>query len=299
MGSDADHGWDPEIACLVFLFWLASGTSYRVVSRAFDMPRTSVHRAVHTTSAKIASLFAQTVQHPTEEELVTVGAGFARMAGSAAFNRVVGSIDGCHVRVKPPSQDADCYLKRKLFYSVQLQAVVDHTAMFIDVCVGYTGSVHDSRVLKNSPLYLEKQYPPPGYCLIGDGGYPCLSYPMTLMTPYRQPLRSQLQAAYNSWLTKARVVVERAFGILKTRWRAIFLKALEVDVLFVPEVILCCTILHNICLSREDVLDPEDPEDGEAGAAEEEDPGREAGRISRDPYGSTLTVRDASDPRIG
>ncbi|CAL8341747.1 unnamed protein product [Boreogadus saida] len=61
------------------------------------MPRTSVHRAIHTSSAKIASLFAQTVNHPTEE-LVTVGAGFARMAGSAAFNRVVGSIDGCHVR---------------------------------------------------------------------------------------------------------------------------------------------------------------------------------------------------------
>ncbi|CAL8371435.1 unnamed protein product [Arctogadus glacialis] len=31
------------------------------------MPRTSVHRAIHTTSAKIASLFAQTVNHPTEE----------------------------------------------------------------------------------------------------------------------------------------------------------------------------------------------------------------------------------------
>ncbi|CAL8361824.1 unnamed protein product [Arctogadus glacialis] len=33
------------------------------------MPRTSVHRAIHTTSAKIASLFAQTVNHPTGEEL--------------------------------------------------------------------------------------------------------------------------------------------------------------------------------------------------------------------------------------
>ncbi|KAK0154265.1 Protein ALP1-like [Merluccius polli] len=273
IGREADHGWDPEIACLVFLFWLASGTSYRVVSRAFDMPRTSVHRAIHTTSGKIAALFAKTVHHPTEEELVTVGAGFARLAGSAAFNKVAGSIDGCHVRVKPPAADSDCYLNRKLFYSVQLQAVVDHTAMFKDVCVGYTGSVHDSRVLKNSPLYLEKQYPPPGYCLIGDGGYPCLSYPITLMTPYRQPLRNQLQAAYNSRLTKARGVVERAFGILKTRWRAVFLKVLEVDVLFVPEVILCCTILHNICLSQGDVLDPEDGVDGAAG---EEDPGREA-----------------------
>lgn len=56
---------------------------------------------------------------------------------------------------------------------------------------------------------------------------------MTLMTPYRQPLRNPMQAAYNSQLAKARVMVEWAFWILKTRWRAIFLKALEVDVLFV------------------------------------------------------------------
>lgn len=68
-----------------------------------------------------------------------------------AFNRVVGNIDSCHVHVKPPAQDANCYLNQKLFYSVQLQAV-DHTATFIDVCVGYTGSVQDSRVLKNLTL---------------------------------------------------------------------------------------------------------------------------------------------------
>ena len=58
MGSDADHGLDPEIACLVSLFWLASGTSYHVISRAFDMPQTSFYHAIHTTTAKIASLFA-------------------------------------------------------------------------------------------------------------------------------------------------------------------------------------------------------------------------------------------------
>ncbi|KAL2082811.1 hypothetical protein ACEWY4_022629 [Coilia grayii] len=284
IGRNGDHGWGPEISCLVFLFWLASGTSYRVVARAFDMPRTSVHRAIHTTSRKVASLFAQTIHHPSEEELVVVGAGFARLAGSAAFGRVAGSIDGCHIRVKPPARDADCYLNRKLFYSIQLQAVVDHTAKFLDVCVGYTGSVHDSRVLKNSPLYLEKKYPPPGYFLIGDGGYPCLSYPITLMTPYRQPLRNQLQAAYNSRLTKARVVVERAFGILKTRWRAIFLKALEVDILYVPEVIVCCTILHNICLSQGDVLDNEDGVNDDEGnpGGEDAPPGTVSGAEERD-----------------
>lgn len=278
IGRDHDHGWGPIIEALVFLFWLASGTSYRVVSRAFDMPRTSVHRAVHRTSAKIMALFSIVIRHPTPEELLAVGAGFARLAGSAVFGRVAGSIDGCHIRVKPPSQDAACYINRKLFYSIQLQAVCDHTAKYIDVCVGFTGSVHDARVLRNSPLYYERRYPPPGYCIIGDGGYPCLTQPIALMTPYRHPLRNQMQAAFNGRLSKARVVIERSFGMMKTRWRAIFLKALEVDILYVPEVITCCTILHNICLSNGDLLEPEEPVDVDGvGADGDEAAGEEPG----------------------
>ena len=59
--------------------------------------------------------------------------------------------------------------------------------------------------------------------------------------------------------------MERAFGILKTRWRSVFLKVLEVDVLYVPEVIACCIILHNICLTNADVLEPEEDDVEEAG----------------------------------
>lgn len=82
-----------------------------------------------------------------------VWGGFVHLAGSAAFNRVAGSIDGCHVCVKPPAQDADCYLNQKLGHSIQLQAMVEHTAKFIDVCVGYPGSVQDSQVLKTDPIH--------------------------------------------------------------------------------------------------------------------------------------------------
>ena len=114
IGRDQDHGWGTIIEALVFLFWLASGTSYRVVSRAFDMPWTSVHRAVHRTSGKIMALFCTIIHHPTAEELVVIGAGFAHLAGMPVFSRVAGAIDGCHIRVKPPSQDAACYINRKL-----------------------------------------------------------------------------------------------------------------------------------------------------------------------------------------
>ncbi|TDH00102.1 hypothetical protein EPR50_G00183870 [Perca flavescens] len=140
-----------------------------------------------------------------------------------------------------------------------------HTAKFIDVFIGFPGSAHDARVLKHSPLYYQQRYPPPGFCIIGDGGYPCLRQPIALMTPYRQPLQNQLQVRFNGHLSRARCVVERAFGILKTRWRSIFLKALEVDVLYVPEVIACGTVLHNIYLRNGDLLEAEDYVEGEAG----------------------------------
>ncbi|KAK0142939.1 Protein ALP1-like [Merluccius polli] len=237
-----DHGWGPVIEALVFLFWLASGTSYRVVCRAFAMPRSTVHMIVHRTSRKVVALLPQVIRLPAEGDLGRLGAGFSRLAGSAAFSRVVGSIDGCHMRVKPPKEDAACYLNRKLLYSVQFQAVVDNTARFLDVFIGFPVSALDSRVLKHSPIYYHQMYPPPGYCIIWDGGYTCLEQPISLMTPFRMP-HNQLQVCFNSHLSRGRCVVERAFSILKTRpWR---------------------------CLSNGDLLEPED---GEEEPAEDNQP---------------------------
>ncbi|KAG7456356.1 hypothetical protein MATL_G00251360 [Megalops atlanticus] len=45
---------------------------------------------------------------------------------------------------------------------------------------------------------------------------------------------------------------------MKTRFRAIFLLALEVHHAFVPHVITACAVLHNICLGAGDIVAPED-----------------------------------------
>lgn len=245
----------------MFLFWLASATSYRVVARAFAIPRSTVHRAIHNTSKKVLRIMKKVIAIPSGDDLPSLGNEFARLAGSAVFNKVVGSIDGCHVRLKPPSTDSLCYLNRKLFHSIQFQAICDHKGKFLDVFAGFPGSVHDARVLKHSPIYYQRLYPPPGWCIVGDGGYPCLSQPIKLMTPYRHPLHTPIQQAFNHHLSKARCVVERAFGVLKTRWRSIFLKALEIDPLYAPEVVACCTVLHNICLNNGDIMDPDETDD--------------------------------------
>uniref|UniRef100_A0A8B9H2A1 DDE Tnp4 domain-containing protein n=1 Tax=Astyanax mexicanus TaxID=7994 RepID=A0A8B9H2A1_ASTMX len=238
--QETDHGWSRDIEVLVFLYWLAHAASYRVVSRVFAIPKSSVHDIVHRMSRAVSGLIRRVITLPTGEELAMIGAGFAHLAGSPSFMVAVGAIDGCHIRIKHPSTNAQCYLNRKLFHSIQLQAICDQKGTFLDIFVGYPGLVHDARVLKNRPIYKEALYPPAGRCILGDGGYPCVSAPIKLLTPYREPVQNPAQARFNSKLSRARCIIERAFGMLKTCWRSIFFKALEVSPVFAPEVVACC-----------------------------------------------------------
>ncbi|XP_035476678.2 protein ANTAGONIST OF LIKE HETEROCHROMATIN PROTEIN 1-like [Scophthalmus maximus] len=124
-------------------------------------------------------------------------------------------------------------------------------------------------------MYQHVLYPPAGYFLLGDGGYPCLQHPVAIMTPYPQPVASHVTARYNRHHVKARCIIERTFGILKTRWRNIFLRALEIRPLFAPKVIGACCILQNICVTAGDILeevleeDPDDSEDNTSSIGEE------------------------------
>ncbi|KAL7369629.1 hypothetical protein ABVT39_004261 [Epinephelus coioides] len=229
------------------------------------------------------------------EELEEIGAGFQQLSGCPAFCRVAGSIDGCHVCIAPPRQFAGDYFNRKLFHSIQFQAICDHKGRFLDVVVGFPGCVHDARVLRSSPFYVHQLYPPPGWYLIGDGGYPCLAELIRLLTPFREPVLNAVEGRYNARLSRARCVVERAFGVLKTRWRSIFLKALEVKVEFVPEVITACLFLHNLCISNGDILEPEPVEEEEEDGGDGDGDGD--GREGHEPVqrsGDTLRNRLAA-----
>ena len=268
--SPVRPGWGHDLEVLVFLFWLASALSYRVVSRAFDIPRSTVYDIIHRVANQIIRLKNRVIFFPPPDDIPATALGFGNRARNPAFNRVVGSIDGCHVRIKPPSKDGQCYFNRKLFHSIQMQAVCDSECTFLDIFVGYPGSVHDSRVLRNSPMYVQRLYPPEGYCILGDGGYPCLSDPIALVTPYREPVRNPVERRFNRHHARARSVIERAFGIMKARWRSLFFKALEVHPFFAVKVIACCAILHNFCIKAGDMLEPEE-EEGEGVQQEADD----------------------------
>ncbi|KAL7369609.1 hypothetical protein ABVT39_003300 [Epinephelus coioides] len=262
LGYGKEHGWGKDLEVAIYLYWLASATSYQVVSEAFDVPTNTVCDVVHRVRESIMAIYRRVVHFPAADELEGIGEGFAHLAGSCAFNRVAGSIDGTHIRIKPPAANKEDYLNRKLFHSIKLQVVCDHKGRFLNTFTGLPGAVHDARVLRWSSLYFQQLYPPPGWILTGDGGYPCLTAPISLMTPYREPVQNPVQDRYNRHHVKARCVVETAIGTMKTRWRSIFLKALEVRSTFVPVVVSTCAFLHNLCITNSDMVEPDVEEGG-------------------------------------
>ncbi|XP_034082485.1 putative nuclease HARBI1 [Gymnodraco acuticeps] len=270
-----------DIEVLVLLYSLAHGLSLSVVGSAFGIPKSTVHRIIKHVTEKIKANLKTLISLPTADELPEIADGFCQLAKSPAFHRAAGAIDGCHIRIKPPGNEYHKeYINYKLFPSIQMQAICDSTGRFLDVFIGYPGSVHDARVLRNSPIFCQALFPPAGWFLLGDGGYPCLEKPVGLLTPYKVP-RGQVQARFNRHHARARSVVERAFGRMKARWRDTLFKALEVSPSFAPDIIACCAFLHNLCIDMNDVLDDAEafpPEDGDqspppAAACGQESPG--------------------------
>ena len=70
------------------------------------------------------------------------------------------------------------------------------------------------------------------------------------MVPHRgegnMPIADTL---FNRKLRRGRGVVENAFGILKQTFCELLVKS-DLDVVFLPDVITCCAILHNMLLGQ-------------------------------------------------
>ncbi|XP_062587557.1 putative nuclease HARBI1 [Saccostrea cucullata] len=165
---------------------------------------------------------------------------------------VVGIIDGTHIRlVNPPGGERD-YINRKGYPSVQLQLVVDDYMLITDAYVGWPGSTHDARVLKNPPLYHEAENDnkfSQNTFILGDGAYPVRGW---LQTPIRDngDLSPQ-QKRFNKSLSSVRQTVGRAIGHLKGRFRRLR-EIYCTDVEKICNIIMTASVLHNLCILADD-----------------------------------------------
>ena len=102
------------------------------------------------------------VQFPTGDELKAVTQGFKEEMG---VPQCVGSIDGSHIPVTPPAINHTDYYNRKGWYSMLVQAVVDHNYLFRNLNIRWPDSIHDARVLANSSFYRRVNN---GELIVGD-----------------------------------------------------------------------------------------------------------------------------------
>ena len=84
------------------------------------------------------------------------------------------------------------------------------------------------------------------YDLVGDAAYPCRPWMLASYKVHKHGL-SREEYHWNYVQSSTCMCIERAFGMLKGRWR-ILLKRANVHLRNVPELVSTCFFLHNICI---------------------------------------------------
>lgn len=180
----------------------------------------------------------------------------------AHFPNVCGAIDGSLIRIHRP-KDYEGWYCRKGFPAMNAQAVVDHKRKFMSVSIR-PGHCNDKTVFNRSAFGQTcMNILPRGHHFLGDAGYALKEY---LLTPYHitEGMPDE-EAHYNYLHSKTRIVVEGAFGMLKSRFRI-----LQVNLPHSlghsgqANVVIACMVLHNICIdAKDDLFDVVAPLDDE------------------------------------
>ena len=109
-----------------------------------------------------------------------------------------------------------------------------------NLLVQWPGSVHDSRIFKNSTLYNDLSSGTVDGYVIADSGYALAPF---CLTPYPNPTGA-VQENYNVVHKHTRSLIERTIGQAKKRFYCMG-SILRIKQDRIPSVIVACFILHN------------------------------------------------------
>ena len=247
---------DVEKQLAVTLYYLSDEGRYRKVVNAFGIGKSTVSETVRRVCRCISIVLGPNyIRLPKpEEEVYDAVANFYDAHG---FPQCTGAVDGTHVFIKQPLENATAYIDRKNRYSLNVQASCDYRYCFTDVVIKWPGSVHDSRIFCNSkinemlrngsipslPRVLVPDTDPVLICVLGDPAYPLLPY---LMKEFPGEGSTSQEQFFGWRLCSARMVIECALSRLKGRF-GVLKREMDINLDDLPHVILSCFILHNYC----------------------------------------------------
>uniref|UniRef100_A0A8C6WH76 DDE Tnp4 domain-containing protein n=1 Tax=Neogobius melanostomus TaxID=47308 RepID=A0A8C6WH76_9GOBI len=240
---------EPKQRLAVALRFLASGDSLLSLSFAYRLGHATVQNSVHMVFAAIAKIMLpEFLPKPTEDTWREISLDFWERWN---FPNCLGS--------------GSLFFNYKKTFSVVLMALVDAQYRFRVIQVGDYGRTSDGgiyarsalgRGMEQQTLQVPSDAPLPGaarlgnipFVIVGDAAFPLKTY---LTRPYAQQNLTKEKRIFNYRLSRARMVVESAFGILASRWR-IFYRRINLHPDKVDNVVVAACILHNYLLSPRD-----------------------------------------------
>ncbi|XP_061188486.1 putative nuclease HARBI1 [Saccostrea echinata] len=234
----------PLLQVLAALRFLATGSFYILVGESLGIAKSTTGRAARYVCRLLANMVGTYIRFPADTS--TFKKKFFDIAG---FPNVVGCVDGTQIKIKAPSENEGDFINRKGFHSLNVQMICGPKFLITNVVAKWPGSVHDSRIFRESAICREFENGHIQGLLLGDSGYALKTY---LMTPYLNPAADFMQR-YNNAHCRTRVLIEQTFGILKRRF-----SCLHTELRLTPEracvAVVACCVLHNIGIIRGDII---------------------------------------------
>lgn len=181
------------------------------------------------------------------------------------FPHCLGALDGRHIEFRPPRSAGSYYYNYKGTNSIVLLGLVDANYRFIYANIGVNGRISDGGVFGQSKLSEairnnSLNFPPAQalagqdkttpYVIVADDAFPLSTH---IMKPYPERNLTHDSRIYNYRLSRARRIVENAFGILANRFR-LLLNPIALSVHKVELLTKTCVVLHNFLATENNKL---------------------------------------------
>ena len=254
----------PGLKLAVTLRFLATGMSYVSLMYLFRVAKNTICNFIPHTCHVIWYVLRDYIKLPsTEAEWTEVADLFQKRWN---FPNCLGAVDGKHCRIRSPAHSGSKFFNYKKSFSIVLMAVVDANYSFLYCNTGAYGRSADGGIwgecdlgadldhdldpqfadeARKLPLPPDRPYSgddqPMPFAFVGDDAF---ALSRVMQKPFSKRNLTREERIYNYRLSRARRVVENAFGIMANRWRILL-----TNMCVLPEradkIVNACCVLHN------------------------------------------------------
>ncbi len=251
----------PRERLCVCLRYLVTGDAQMTIATSYRMSPAVVGRIINETCEVLWKTLIEKgyLKQPcTEEEWKTIASEFETFWN---FPHCLGALDGKHVVMQAPGKSGSTYFNYKKTFSIVLMAICNAHYQFTLVDIGDAGRQSDGSVYSCShlgyaiennklnipgPVALPKSRKVLPYVFVADDAFGLKRHMMKPFPTQNLPIDERV---FNYQLSRARRVIENAFGIAATRFR-IFRRPIIANVEKVKVLTKAVVALHNFLMSH-------------------------------------------------